>query len=352
MKWAMKRLGVEAHFHTTENPLEITYRPTGQKIYFRGLDDPLKITSITVEVGVLCWLYVEEAYEIDEDSFDTLVESIQGGLPEGLFRQTVLLLNPWHERCWIKARFFDISDEEAEAEGVFRQTTTYECNEFLDSASRAFFERLKVRNPRRARVVCFGDWGVTDGLVYENHREWEFTLDDIRKPDPAGVPTVHLETVCGLDFGYTNNPSAFVIGFLDKTDPEAIKFYVWDEFYLPGLSNLKITQKIQVMGYGKEQITADSAEPKSVDDLKDFGLRAKGAVKGPDSKRNGIQWIQDIEIIVHSRCENFLKEIGGYTWKKDKFGKNINEPVDRDDHLMDAMRYGLERFMKKKKWRY
>lgn len=96
------------------------------------------------------------------------------------------------------------------------------------------------------------------------------------------------------------------------------------------------------MGYGKEKFTGDSAEPKSIDELKSLGLRIKGAKKGKDSINNGIQWIQDLEIIVHPRCVNFLTEISNYTWDKDKFGNKLNRPIDDFNHLMDAMRYGLE----------
>ena len=107
------------------------------------------------------------------------------------------------------------------------------------------------------------------------------------------------------------------------------------------------------MGYSKERITGDSAEPKSIDELRGLGLnRIKGANKGKDSIMNGIQFIQDFEIIVHPRCVNFLTEISNYTWDKDKFGNTINKPIDDFNHLMDAMRYALERFMRKDNWLY
>jgi phage terminase large subunit len=104
------------------------------------------------------------------------------------------------------------------------------------------------------------------------------------------------------------------------------------------------------MGYGKERITADSAEPKSIDELKSLGIRVKGAAKGKDSVKNGIQWIQDLEIIIHPRCVNFITEISNYTWDTDKFGTKLNVPVDDCNHLMDAMRYALEKHITEKKW--
>ena len=101
------------------------------------------------------------------------------------------------------------------------------------------------------------------------------------------------------------------------------------------------------MGYGKEKITADSAEPKSIDQLKGYGLRVKGAEKGKDSINAGVQFIQDFEIIIHPRCVNFLTEISNYTWDKDKFENKLNKPIDDFNHLMDAMRYALEKYINK-----
>ena len=116
------------------------------------------------------------------------------------------------------------------------------------------------------------------------------------------------------------------------------------------MSNKRIADTIKDMGYSKEHITADSAEPKSIDELRGYGLRVKGAVKGKDSILNGIQWIQDLEIIIHPRCVNFLTEISNYTWDKDKFDNKMNKPIDDFNHLMDAMRYALEKYIKNKGW--
>lgn len=325
LRWAADRLGVKAYFDFKLSPLEIIYKPTGQKILFRGLDDPLKVTSVTVDVGYLCFLWIEEAYEImSESDFDMLDESIRGEVPGELFKQITLTLNPWNERHWIKGRFFDREDKDTLA-----ITTNYLCNEWLDESDRNVFERMKVNNPRRFQVAGLGNWGIAEGLIYENFIEKTFTLDEVRD----------FVTVAGLDFGYTNDPTAFFIGFLDE---KGKVLYVWDEIYKKGLSNRKIYEEIKRQGYAKESITGDSAEPKSIDELYDYGLRIKGAKKGRDSILNGIQWIQDLKIIIHPRCTNFITEISNYTWDKDRFGKTLNVPVDDFNHLMDAMRYGLE----------
>ena len=350
LKWAINRLGVNQWWDVKESPLEMTYRPTGQRIYFRGLDDPLKVTSITVETGCLCWGWIEEAYEImNESDFDMLDESIRGEVDDGLFKQWTFTFNPWNEHHWIKKRFFDC-DPDPE---ILALTTNYMCNEWLDDADKKVFERMKRDNPRRYRVAGLGDWGIVDGLVYENWKEEPFKIArkaDI-KPEQKTEDVViidDLKAVYGLDFGYTNDPSAFFVGFLDL---EHKKLYVWDEFYEKALSNRKIFEKINSMGYRKERITADSAEPKSIDELRTLGLtRITGAKKGKDSISNGIQWIQDLEIIIHPRCTNFITEISNYTWDTDKFGNKLNKPIDDFNHLMDAMRYALEQYIVGNKW--
>lgn len=332
LKWAIHRLGVDAHWEVKESPLEMTYRPTGQKIYFRGLDDPLKVTSITVEHGYLCWCWIEEAYEIsNEKDFDMLDESIRGAIPPetGLFKQITLTFNPWNEHHWLKARFFDRPDPQ-----VLALTTNYLCNEWLDAADLLVFETMKKNNPRRYRVAGLGDWGIVDGLIFENWEERVFSLDEIKK-----VPGI--KSAFGLDFGYTNDPAALFCGLVDKAGKT---IWVFDEIYKTGMSNENIADAIKRAGYVKERIRADCAEPKSIDRLHDLGItRIRESRKGKDSVNNGIDFLQDFHIIIHPRCVNFITEISNYTWDTDtKTGKRLNIPIDDFNHLMDAMRYAVE----------
>ncbi len=332
LQWAIHRLGVDTHWEIKESPLELTYKPTGQKIYFRGLDDPLKVTSITVSVGFLCWMWIEEAYEISKEAdFDMLDESIRGAIPEetGLFKQITLTFNPWNEHHWIKRRFYDAAPDP----DILALTTNYLCNEWLDAADLKVFETMRVNNPRRYRVAGLGDWGIVDGLIYENWEEKAFSTEEISRM--AGV-----QSAFGLDFGYTNDPTALFCGLI-STEQKTI--WVFDELYERALTNKKIMEKITALGYAKERIKADSAEPKSIDELREAGLsHVKAARKGKDSVNNGIQYIQNYHIIIHPRCVNFITEISNYTWDEDKFGNKINQPIDDFNHLMDAMRYGLE----------
>lgn len=333
LKWAINILGVQDYWSVKESPLEIIYIPTGQKILFRGLDDPLKVTSITVETGNLCWAWIEEAYEINkEQDFNMLDESIRGKIEEPLYKQITLTFNPWNEKHWLKKRFFDVEDE-----NIMAKTTNYMCNEWLDDSDKKLFEDMKKNNPRRYQVAGLGNWGIVEGLVYENWEEKEFDVNEISKR--KGV-----KSAFGLDFGYTNDPSAFFCGLIDVANKE---IYVFDEIYKNAMKNRQIAEEIIRKGYGKEKIVADSQEPKSIDELYDLGLKGiRKSRKGRDSINNGVQYIQDYKIIIHPRCVNFITEISNYMWDKDKFDNPINKPVDDFNHLMDAMRYALESYSK------
>lgn len=333
LKWAINRLGVSAYWKATLSPLELVYLPTKQRIIFRGLDDPLKLTSISTECGSICFVLIEEAYEITkEEDFDFIDESIRGELQDGLWKRITIILNPWSESHWIKKRFFDNPDDD-----VLAMTTTYKINEFLDEADIKLFEKMKINNPRRYKTAALGEWGISEGLIYDDFIEEDFDISEIKKRTNAKV-------CFGLDFGYVNDATALFCGIIFEQEK---LLYVFDELYEKNLSNEKIAEKIFKMGYSKEKIIADSAEPKSIDRLYDLGIRGiKAARKGKDSIVNGIDYLQDFKIIVHPICVNFLLEIQNYAWQTDKNGKQINKPIDDFNHLMDAMRYATEDFAK------
>ena len=191
LKWAAKRLGVFEKWRFTLSPLECTYIATGQKILFRGFDDPLKLTSITVDTGVLCWAWIEEAYELDDvHDFDTFDESIRGEMPEGLWKQVTLTFNPWVNSHWTKDRYFDKVHPD-----TFTLTTTFLCNEWLDDQDRKKITDLEFSNPERYKVVGLGEYGIPGGAYFDEFRS------DIHVIDPFIIPNEWRRYIT-IDYGF------------------------------------------------------------------------------------------------------------------------------------------------------
>lgn len=323
LQWVINQLCVASCWKVTTSPLEMTYLPTGQKILFRGLDDPLKVTSITVKHGVLNYVWLEESYEVEnEDTFNKIEMSIRGKMPKGYFKSFILTFNPWSE-CWLKTRFFDNPDDDTLA-----MTTTYTCNEWLDESDLKQFERMKEQAPRRYRIEGLGDWGISEGLIYSNTERRDIKLQDF-----IGKRDYHA--FYGLDFGFTD-PTAFVGGFINF---ELKEIYILMELYEPGLTNQDIAERLKTMGIRHEVIKCDAAEPKSIEELRKAGVNAKPASKGPDSVKFGIQKLQNFKIIYSPDCVNFEHEIKNYCWAKDRQGRQTDTPDHEYSHLMDGLRY-------------
>ena len=326
LKWATQQLGV-AHLWTfSKSPLKATYNPTGQVILFRGLDDPMSITSITVPVGYLCWCWFEEAYQVkSEDAFNKVDMSIRGELPDGYFKQITLTFNPWSDKHWLKKRFFD----EPNDEDKLAMTTNYLCNEWLGEDDIKLFSHMEAKFPKRYRVEGLGDWGIIDGLIFDNWKIEEFDHTKIKG-----------ELLIGLDFGFVNDPTALICSILDEQNK---KLYIFDEHCQKGMLNDAIAQMIINKGYGKSTIIADSAEQKSIEEIKRKGIyRIKPATKGGGSIVQGIQQLLQYDIIVHPSCEETIKELENYAWDVDKEGTGVNKPIDAYNHCIDALRYSLQ----------
>lgn len=338
-KWACKQLKVSHLFKFNESLPEITLKKTGQKILFRGLDDDLKITSITVDVGILCWVWFEEAYQIEnEDKFSTVVESIRGtyDAPD-FFKQVTITFNPWNERHWLKRTFFD---EETRRAGTLALTTTYKCNEWLDGIDIKRYKDLYLTNPRRARIVCDGEWGIAEGLVYENVSVKDFDKDELLK-------TGDYQLCVGLDFGFTHDPTALVAFLVNERDKS---IYVFDEHYQRGLITREVANMIIKKGYQNSTIIADCAENRLITELRSeyYIRRIKASRKGKDSIMSGVSKLQGYTIFVHSNCEHIMDEFYSYCYQRDKDGNWLNKPEDKNNHLMDALRYGLQSIEVKK----
>ena len=337
LKWAANRLKVSHLFKFNESLPEITVKATGQKILFRGLDDPLKITSITVDNGLLAWLWLEEAYQVEnKDKFDTLVESIRGSVDDkDFFKQITVTFNPWSERHWLKSAFFD---EETRFNDVFADTTTYRDNEWLDQQDIDRYEDLWRTNPRRAAVVANGDWGVAEGLVFENYTIKDFDI-------MATIKRVG-ETTAGLDFGFTHDATTFPRLAVDLDNKE---LWIYAEHYEHAMTTDDIYNMIVDADMKNALITADSAEQRLIAELRAKGIsRITPSVKGAGSINAGIDFMKQFKIYIHPSCVKTIEEFDTYIYKQDKDGRWLNEPVDANNHIIDAIRYALERYHIKK----
>lgn len=332
---AIDKLGFQDQFRVTVSPLEIVRKSTGQKILFRGLDDGQKITSIAVKHGVLCWVWLEEAFQVEsEDDFNKLDMSIRGQVPPGIFKQVTLTFNPWNESTWIKRRFFDAPHPD-----VFATTTTYQCNEWLDATDLALFEEMREKNPRRYRVEGLGDWGVSSGLIYERVEQAALNRTEL-------LAQKHLKPFHGVDFGFTD-PTAYVGGLID--DEQKI-IYITAEVYQRGLTNQDLIKALKGLGLKREQVYCDSAEPKSIAELRAGGVNAQPAMKGPDSVLFGIQKLQNYRFIVSTECPEVWREITSYAWQEDRQGKPTDKPAHEFSHAMDALRYGASPYLEGKEF--
>ena len=342
LRWAINRLGVSHKWKSTLNPLSLTYKPSGQKILFRGLDDPESISSIVVEDGYLCWVLWEEAFQItNQDDFNKVDLSIRGEVPDPLFKQHTLILNPWSEKTWIKKRFFDKVDENGLSieDDILAITRNFDVNEFLGEDDLKIFERMKKENPRRYSIEGLGNWGISEGVVFENWVEQDFDAERMKRArNHSGK--FKYQQLHGMDFGYTNDPTAFIAILVDANKRE---IYVFDEVYKYRMSNKKIYDTLDYMGYRKAKIKCDN-DPRTINELRELGLyRAVAADKGAGSVQAGINKLQDYKIIVHPKCTNTIVELNNYIWKPDKnTGKASLNPVDEYNHLMDALRYATE----------
>ena len=216
----------------------------------------------------------------------------------------------------------------------------YDCNEFLGDDDRLIFEKMKKENPRRYNIEGLGEWGISEGLVYENWQELEFDPIHMKRQlnsdDSPKYKQLH-----GIDFGYTNDPTAFIALLADEKNK---CIFIYDEVYKTHMKNKDIFNALAYKGFTRARVCADSADPKTIDELKELGLyRIYPAKKGKGSVKAGIQLLQDYKIFVHPSCVNTIVEFSNYVWETSKeTGKATTDPIDEYNHLMDALRYATE----------
>lgn len=332
--WAINKLGVSDLWRVQKTDLTIKYIPSGQLIIFRGFDDPQSITSITTDKGNLCWVWIEEASQIEsENDFNKLDLSIRGEIHPKLFKQITITMNPWNINHFIKKRFFDVKDD-----NILAITTTYKCNEWLGADDIALFDDMKKRNPRRYQVEGKGEWGVSEGVIYSN---WYIKNIDMKKVmNRQGCRNVNYIIRVGIDFGYTD-PTAIIADLIDITRKE---IYVYWEWYFSNATNEQIADAIKTAGLQKCTIIADSEDPRTIRELKNMGIIGiKGAKKEKGSVNAGIQILQDYTIFVDKKCVNMQDSLTSYHWDKDKKTDTIiPTPSHEYSHAADALRYSID----------
>lgn len=304
--------GLSDLFAISNSYMTIT-APNGSEIIFIGLDNSEKIKSIA---GITS-IWIEEATELSLQDFNQLDLRLRGEV--GLHKEVILTFNPISDTHWIKKRFYDSSSPD-----TITLNTTYKDNKFLDVKYIEVLESLKHSDPVYYNIYCLGEWGSTGDLVWNNYKIEEIPLND----------EYYDDVFCGLDFGF-NDPSALVkIGIKDG------ELYILGEIYKTGLTNKELMNL--VTPYKDYRIIADSAEPSRIKEFYQDGFNIKGAKKGKNSIKRGIDFIRGRKLRVSPKCTNFINEISNYTYEKDREGNPTEQPIGINDHLMSALRYGTE----------
>ena len=295
--------------------------PNGSVFLFKGMDDSEKIKSITDITDIWC----EEATELSEDEYtqlDLRLRAMAGEL------QLIVSFNPISKVNWVYKRWF-ADGVKINADTMILKTT-YKDNRFLPDAYISALEEKMNSNPNYYKIYALGEFITLDKLIFYNWKREEFDNTKIKG-----------ELLVGLDFGFVNDISALVASILDE---ENKRIYIFKEWGDTNKTNEELAKVISSLGFGKSVITADAAEPKSIEEIKRQGItRIKACTKGQDSILHGIQKLQQYEIIVHPSCTGIITEFENYAWQKDKkTNEYINKPIDAFNHYIDALRYSLQ----------
>ena len=308
-------------FNKTE--YRATCKINGTEFKCLGLDEPEKIKGFSNASDV----FMDEitAFNVEDiELIDGTLRSIKYNLP----LQMYFAFNPISKQNFVYKYFgFDTGIAPPH---TFIHHSTYLDNIYLDSSYVERMEALKQRNYNRWKVEALGEFVTLDKLVYTNWRVEEFNHVDIKG-----------QLICGLDYGFSNDISAFVASILDEVNKRIYVFNTWGD---TGKTNAELVNIISSLGFAKSIIIADSSEPKSIEEMKRAGIqRIRPCKKGADSIMHGIQKLQNYELIIHPNCEGLIVELENYSWLKDKqSGEYINKPIDTFNHYLDALRYSLQ----------
>lgn len=333
MQWGIDALGLTDKFRFKTSPHEITYKKTGQKILFFGVDDPQKIKSIKLSFGYvgICWVE-----ELDQFSGMEEIRNLNQSLLRGgpVFWEFCSFNPPKSQNNWVnEEKLFDDPDRLVHHSTYLGVPREWLGDRFFEDA-----EKLKARNETAYRHEYLGEVTGTGGAVFEN-------VEDMAMSDELVGNFDRL--YYGLDFGFAVDPLAYVAMYYDAKRED---LYIFDELYRQKMTNSQAAKAIKLRINGG-RILADAAEPKSIAEMSDYGLRISGARKGPDSIDFGMRWLQNRAHIYidKRRCPNTYKEFVAYEYDRNKDGQFVSAYPDANNHSIDAVRYGLSEIMNRDK---
>ncbi len=321
--------GFRPYFTTNKTEMSITCK-NGYQILFAGLDNPLSLQGVKPKKGVVTDLWVDEATEIERDDLKILSKRLRGG-DESTKKRKMFSFNPILKNHWLYDEYFKSigwTDEQTEyvTDELTILKTWYIHNKYMTQQD--IDNLLNEKDEYYKAVYAYGAWGVLGDVIFTNWR-----VEDLSEMTAQFTNRRH-----GLDFGFSSDPAAVVNTHYD-TSRKTI--YIYKELYETGLTNDILAERVTEM-IGTERIVADSSEPKSIAELNNHSVYAAGAVKGKDSVNFGIDWLKQQTIIVDKSCINMQNELSQYHWKKDAGGNSLKIPVDKNNHLIDALRYAYE----------
>lgn len=335
IKEAIDQLGLTAFFKPNVSPLKLTYLPRGNAIIFRGADDSSKIKSIKKAKYPIARLWIEELAEFKTEDEVSVIENsiLRGELEDGLRYVFYYSYNPpKRKQSWVNKRY----ETTFLPENTLVHHSSYLNNPYISSAFREEAEHIKATKPLKYRWEYLGE-PIGSGVVpFDNLQFCSISNEEI-----ASFDNIYQ----GIDWGYANDPFAFVRLHYDQTRR---RIFIFDEIYQVKLSNRRAAMTIKDKGWDDVRIIADSAEPKSIDEMKSYGLPVRKSRKGPGSVEYGEKWLDDLEAIVidPKRCPHTAKEFEMIDYEVDRDGEPKNRLEDKDNHAIDAVRYSLESCMR------
>lgn len=306
--------------------MSLRCKTTGNTIIFRGCADERsrqRIKSITTKQGKLCWVWIEEAFEVAESSVELIDDRLRGELPNNLYYQITFSFNPVNANSYLKKHYWDFDSND-----IFKCHSTYLDNRFIDEKYKQRMMRRKEIDPDGYRIYGLGEWGETGGLILTN-----FVIEDVNQDYDA-----YDKIIYGQDFGYNHANAILELGFKDD------EIYILRELYVHEKDTDEIIQLANALGLDKvKSMYCDSAEPDRIKMWKKAGYNARPVKKGPNSVKAQIDYLKQHRIHISGGCLNTIKEIQQWKWQKDKVsGEYLDEPVDFEDDAMAALRYGIE----------